>query len=108
MVLTWDKPSLTDSYSICVDVYQVNHEPGHVGGLCYGNMSTYKFVVDDPSPEVLYKFVVTVRYDVRGAKNGTQSNATGYFIGGTFTELCGTHTRVSVHCCGLFRAKSRT
>ena len=49
------------------------------------NQSYYSITVTNPDPEVLYRIVLTpmYMYDVPGAKNGTSSNVTGFFVGGT-------------------------
>ena len=90
--LTWEHSPITTDYPIqyCVDVAKV------VGGMemlvhaeCIVNQTSYVFSSSEsePDPSDLFQFTITPRYSVNGARNGTSTYITGYFIGGKVVLL---------------------
>ena len=64
----------------CVDVYNVTGGGlHHLTNDCHVITPTYTFTVENPDPRDQFKFTVTPRSNVEGAKNGTPSHAVANF-----------------------------
>ena len=85
--LTWENSSITTDYGIqyCIRVYQIMGDASMpVSSACIVNHRSYVFSTNEsePDPNNLFWFIVTPRYNVEGAKEGTSRNISGYFVAG--------------------------
>ena len=65
----------------CVDVFNITDEEAegdHLISNCSVFDTYYKFVIENPDVKDLFKFVVTPRSNVEGARNGTPSMIMSY------------------------------
>lgn len=77
---TWERPTNTTTI-LCVEVY--SESENLVNGNCSipVNDTSYSFTVDNPG---VYRIIITPRFDVPGARNGTTSDIT-VVLEGMFT-----------------------
>ena len=86
-MLTWEHSSTTTDYTIqyCIDVYQTVGELRMlVRSVCIVNQTSYVFstIESEPDPNDLFQFIITPRYNIAGARDGTSRNISGYFVAG--------------------------
>lgn len=105
-MLTWEHSPVTTDFTVqyCIDVYRtVGEEKRRVHSECIVNQTSYVFGTSkaEPDPNNLYQFIVTPRYNIEGAKEGTPTNTSGYFAAGKIALLrlsTGVHSLINTFC----------
>ncbi len=87
LMLTWEPSPNTTDYTVlyCLQVYQIMGEARiPVASKCIVDRTSYVFSTSEgvPDPNVQFQFVITPRYNIAGAVNGTSRNISGYFVAG--------------------------
>lgn len=108
LMLTWEHSPITMytdfTVQYCIDVYwTMGEEKRRVHSECIVNQTSYVFGTSkaEPDPNNLYQFIVTLRYNIEGAKEGTPTNTSGYFAAGKIALLrlsTGVHSLVNTFC----------
>ena len=88
ITLSWKSPfslnlsTAEPDITYCVDVYNTSNNESPFNSLisdCTVTIPEFSFTVENPDPSHLFKFVITPRSNVVGARNGTPSEVTKSF-----------------------------
>ena len=87
--VTWTAPFSLDltnaepDIAYCVDIFNITNEERHILTNCSVLQTHYRFVSNDSNPRDQFKFIITPRSNIEGARNGTPSKP----VFGHFNDL---------------------
>ena len=83
----------------CVDVFNItNGETGRdhlISNCSVFQTYYYTFAVDDPDPKDIFKFIVTPRSNIKGARNGTTKEINTTYVRLVEGRQCRTQYRIA-------------